>query len=218
MAGAFVCRNGVGPVAYWALDNNCQDLSDNAHHGTDCELRLGRGLLHDSITEEGDPVRVSSSRDLAVAEGRDVSISMWLRFDSERPNDAGIIGRYQNDNPANSQFLVGLNGRRLWVLSDGTVAAVTYTFPEAVRLRDWHHLVITYQGTFCIPAGCSVAIRLDGEEVHRSFMRLNESVSSRLPLEFAGQGHRQLHGSIDELAFYPFALSSEETDLLRALD
>ena len=209
-SGIAVCRNGQGPAALWDFSDGYRDSSGNDRHASIGALeRLGTGYIGNGIASSGDTAHVPPHSSLDIRANRPGTIVFWYRRPAnDSARDEAFLARYQDMDPDNSHYFIGWLGasRRIWVLGDGRNGGIRYDVPNGVDLTGWHHVAIVLRGE-------NSQIYFDGEVRVAGNVNLSPQSSNRL-IELGGGLGRLYHGSLDEVAIYPFGLTAQEIDRL----
>lgn len=206
-------------VSYWAMDEgegtdvyDSVGTNDGTIHRADWTGGIaGAGLYFDRGRRY---VRISDTDDsLDVYEGEDFSVSLWFRIAGRGSAGANLLNKRQNEGDCRGYGIWYENRssnpdyhklKALLALGDSH-ALVT----SATNVDDdaWHHMVFMRQGN-------AVRLYIDGVmEDEWAQAGFDADISNSNPLimgSFHTLAHHHYHGLLDEVAFYPTALTDAE--------
>jgi hypothetical protein len=211
-------------VAHYELDGNFSDISGKFQHGrmvkgdpTFEPGRVGRAVSFDGDSE------VSFGNVGAFDRGDQFSVAAWVRPRGNLPIHAfQKIDDAQRRRGYEWHFTdIALVGIQRWaarltitLASDAPASAIQIRTRERLRLGDWHHVALTYDGS-----GKAAGLRLyvNGAPAVTEVLRdtLNGSIASDASLRLGSAALGQpFVGQIDDLRFYRRALAPEQIDRL----
>jgi mono/diheme cytochrome c family protein len=211
-------------IAHYELDGNFSDMSGRFQHGrmvtgdpTFEPGRVGRAVSFDGDTEV-------SFGDVGAFDRADrFSIAVWVRPRGNLPIHLfqklhAADGRQGYEWRFDDIRLVGIQrwAARLSITmaSDAPAGAIEIRTRERLRLGDWHHVALTYDGS-----GKAAGVRLyvGGAPAEVEVVRdtLSGSMASKSPLRAGSRALGQPYiGQIDDLRFYGRVLPPEQIEEL----
>ncbi|MDG6244240.1 MAG: PKD domain-containing protein [Methanolobus sp.] len=201
------------PVSLWSFNSsNAQDYvgsNDGSRSGAGNGGNFVAGIAgqaYDSNQNQYITVPHSSDLDL-TAEG---SVEAWVYIQNYR-NYAGIVHKgQQNDHSDESYSLqfggpgLGNNKRILFALNDGEFSAISNT---ELATQSWYHVVATWNSTsLIIYINGSIDNSVSGTGIAANPSSGSLQIGSQLP----GGAVYGLHGRLDEVAIYDYALNANE--------
>jgi len=212
---------GDAPVAYWNFDEaggpTAYDSSGNPNDGT---LNAGAtgsnttashmwtpagkfgGCLEFDGTDDYVTIPSVTAWDWATA---NYTIEMWV-YNTENKESTGQgplhIGKMEHDSPSQYwSFGTEVNGVVEFYYWNGAQQRVTGT--TVVPLNTWTHLTMTLSGT-------TISLFIDGVIEKEGIVSGTPGTDGSMPLIFGANNNHYFNGSIDEVAIYNRALSTDE--------
>jgi mono/diheme cytochrome c family protein len=214
--------DGAGLAAHYELDGNFSDISGRYQHGrtiagepTFDGGRVGRAASFDGDTEVSFGNVGGFERDEAF------TLAVWVRGRGNLPmNGFQKLASADQRRGYEWQFddivLVDIQkwAARLTVriASDPAASAIEVRTRERLRLGDWYHVAVTYDGSG--KAG-GVTMYLNGERLGLEVVRdtLRGPVNSDAPLRLGSKGlGKPFVGQIDDLRLYTRALTLAQVE------
>jgi hypothetical protein len=211
-------------VAHYELDGSFSDISGKFQHGrmvtgdpTFDPGRVGRAVSFDGDSE------VSFGNVGAFDRGDPFSVAAWVRPRGNLPIHAlqkidDAQRRRGFEWHFNDITLVGIQrwAARLTITmaSDAPSAGIQIRTRERLRLGDWHHLAMTYDGS---GNAAGLQLYVNGAPAATEVLRdtLSGSIVSDAPLRLGSAALGQpFVGQVDDLRLYRRALAPEQIDRL----
>jgi hypothetical protein len=209
-----------GLVAQYELDGNFSDISGRYQHGRTVRGdptfdigQIGRAVSFDGDTE----VSFGDVGGFDRADG--FSLAVWLRGRGNQP--MAVLQKLDDEQPRRGyEWLlddIALVGIQRWaarltirLASDAAGSAIQIRSRERLRLGDWHHIVLTYDGS-----GRAAGLHLyaSGERLDTEIVRdaLDGSFKTAAPLRVGSKAlGKPYTGQIDDLRLYDRALTPEQ--------
>lgn len=211
-------------VGYWKLDNNSNDASGNAHHGSDTSitytggngiLNQGAGLVHASSSY------ISVTDASALKPTGDFSVNMWIKtsYSTNLGNNINLFQSYsQNSIVSGIQIdLQTSDFKPRFVSGSGANNTLGSGYQQVVgntALNDgnWHMYTFVYNGLTLsiyrdgasVPDN-SVAWSTDPGYAGTNYVAIGIQNNAGTPSSLTG-----FEGSIDEVGYWGKALSATE--------
>ena len=220
--GKVVPTHADGLVAHYELDGNFSDISGRYQHGRTVkgDPTFGAGPVGKSVSFDGD-TEVSFGSVGAFDTTDPFSIAVWLKGQGSLP--MAVFQKVDRHRRGQEWLLddIVLVGIQKWaarltitLASDSPANAIEVRTRERLRLDDWHHVTLTYDGT-----GKAAGLRLyrNGKPLATEVVRdsLTGSMKSSANLEL---GNKELgkpfRGQVDDLRLYSRALPLEQIEQL----
>jgi len=212
-----------GLVAHYELDGSFSDISGRFQHGRmvtgDPTFETGR--ISRAASFDGDTEVIFGNIDVDTS--RHLSMALWMRPRAKRPINAfqkladpdrrrGFEWRFDD---------IGLAGIQKWaarltiaLVSDAPVGAIEIRTRERLRLGDWHHIAVTYDGS-----GKAAGLRVYVGGVLADTEVLKDSLAGPIatdaPLRLGNRAMGPAFvGEIDDLRFYDRVLAPDRIERL----
>jgi hypothetical protein len=209
-----------GLVAHYELDASFSDISGRYRHGRTIlgEPTFEPGQVGRAATFDGD-TEVSFSRDVLAGASDAFSVAAWIRPRGNQP-----IHVFQKKGDAGERpgfewllddlVLVDIQkwAARLTISLTSQSGAIQIRSRERLRLGDWYHIALTYDGA---GKAAGVGLYVDGKRVEVDVLR--DRLAGSIRAEGAVRvGSRTLGkpyvGQLDDLRFYERPLGAREVE------
>jgi mono/diheme cytochrome c family protein len=214
--------DGAGLQAHYELDGNFSDISGRYQHGrtiagepTFDGGRVGRAASFDGDTEVSFGNVGSFERDEAF------SLAAWLRgrgnlpmagFQKIESGDRRRGYEWQFDDIVLVDIQKWAARLNIRIASDSPDSAIEVRTRERLRLGDWYHVALTYDGS---GKAAGVNFYLDGERLAVDVVRdtLRGSIKTDAPLRVGSKAIGKPYvGQIDDLRLYNRALTPQQVE------
>jgi hypothetical protein len=224
VSAAYTPAETAGLTAHYELDGSFSDISGRYQHGrtvtgdpTFDPGQIGRAASFDGDTE------VSFGNVGGFDRGDEFSMAVWFRGRGNQPMSAfQKLG--DRDQRRGYEWLlddVVLVGIQRWAArltitlqSDAPGDAIQIRARERLRLGDWYHLALTYDGS---GKAAGLSLYVDGKRAEVDVVRdrLTGSIATDAPLRLGSRTNvGPFVGQIDDLRFYNRKLTPDQIDQL----
>jgi hypothetical protein len=224
VSAAFTPAETAGLTAHYELDGSFSDISGRYQHGrtvagdpTFDPGQIGRAVSFDGDTE------VSFGNVGSFDRGDEFSMAVWVKGRGNQPMSAfQKLG--DGDQRRGYEWIlddVVLAGIQKWAArltitlqSDSPANAIQIRTRERLRLGDWYHVALTYDGS---SKAAGLLLYVDGKrfEVEVVRDRLTGPIATDAPLRLGSRARGgPFVGQIDDLRFYNRKLTPEQIEQL----
>lgn len=195
------------PIAYWRMDE-FQGASvgiDETGNGHDLSYPLSVSA-DSSVLIEGRSRKLSAhpirAADDSAWDLQQFTLETWFKSKKTDSDAAFLIAHSASGSPYNWGLYESTSGRySLYVRINGTVQVIGFE-RELAPVNQWHHLVGTYDGV-------TLKLYLNGRQVVER--QISGTVSQNAgTIDLGEWSGGRFDGSIDEVAIYNYALSSQQ--------
>ncbi len=212
--------DAAGLLAHYELDGNFSDISGRYQHGRTItgEPTFDSGQVGKAASFDGD-TEVSFGNVGAFERDEAFSLAVWLKGRGNLPM-AGFQKLESADRRRGYEWRfddVALVGIQRWaarlsvrIASDSPGSAIEIRSRERLRLGDWYHVALTYDGS---GKAAGVAMYLNGEPLGIEVVRdaLGGSIKTDAPLRIGSKSlGKPFVGQIDDLRLYGRALDPQQ--------
>lgn len=219
-----VPRETAALDAHYELDGSFSDLSGRYQHGRTIvgDPTFGAGKIGRAVSFDGD-TEVSFGNVGAFDRSDTFSLAVWLRAQGNLP--IAVFQKLDARQPRRGyEWMlddVALVGIQRWAArltitleSDAPASAIQIRTRERLRLGDWYHVALTYDGS-----GKASGLRLyvDGKLFETDAVRdtLAGSIATDAPLRLGSKAlGKPFLGQIDDLRLYRRTLTPEQIEQL----
>jgi len=210
----------AGLLAHYELDGNFSDISGRYQHGRTIagEPTFDGGQVGKAASFDGD-TEVSFGNVGPFDRGDPFSLAVWLKGRGNLPM-TGFQKIEGPDRRRGYEWLfddVTLVGIQKWaarltirIASDSPDSAIEVRTRERLKLGDWYHVALTYDGS---GKAAGVALYLSGERLNTEVVRdsLSGAIRTDAPLRLGSKGlGKPFVGQIDDLRLYSRALTPQQ--------
>jgi hypothetical protein len=213
-----------GLSAHYELDGNLSDISGRYHHGrtVNGDPTFDAGQVGKAVTFDGD-TEVSFGNVGAFDRADPFSLAVWLRGRGNLPMN--VFQKVDEDQPhrgytwlLDDLVLVGIQrwAARLTITlsSDSATTGLQIRTRQRLRLGDWHHVALTYDGS---GRAAGLHLYVNGERFETDVVRdrLAGSVTTAAALRVGSRTlGKPFVGQIDDLRLYNRALTPKQVEQL----
>jgi hypothetical protein len=213
-----------GPIAHYELDGNFSDISGRYQHGRTVtgDPTFDAGRIGNAVSFDGD-TEVSFGNVGAFDRGDAFSLAVWLRGRGSLP--MAVFQKLEGEPRRRGyEWLlddVALVGIQKWaarltitLAADSATSAIRIRTRERLKLGEWHHLALTYDGS---GRAAGLALYVNGERADTEIVQdtlagsIRTDAALRLGSKALGVPFR---GQIDDLRLYGRALTPAEVEHL----
>jgi uncharacterized protein DUF1553/uncharacterized protein DUF1549/concanavalin A-like lectin/glucanase superfamily protein/cytochrome c len=212
----------TGLTAHYELDGNFSDISGHYRHGRSVvgEPTFGAGQVGRAVAFDGD-TEVNFGNVARFDRGDPFSLAVWLKGQGNLP-----ISVFQKLDTADSRHGfewmlddIALVGIQRWaarlsvrISGDSPNQAIEVRTRERLRLGDWYHVALTYNGS---GKAAGVALYLNGVRLETDITddALNGSCASDAPLRVGSKTlGKPFIGQLDDLRLYDRVLTPQQVE------
>ena len=212
----------AGPVAHYELDGNFSDISGRYQHGKTIvgEPTFDAGQVGRAVSFDGD-TEVSFGNVGAFDRAEPFSLAVWLKGRGNLP--MAVFQKIEgSDHRRGYEWQlddIALVGIQTWaarlsvrIAGDSPDDAIEIRTRERLRLGDWYHVALIYDGTGNA-GGLALylnGVRLDVDVVHDA---LKGAFATTAPLRVGSKTlGKPFVGQLDDLRLYNRALTREQVE------
>jgi len=197
----------VNLVSYWNLDANYNDVL-GINNGTPTGTNNATGISSGAMRFDGVDDYISATDDNSLDITSEITLSAWI-YPLELANSQVIIQKGDGDVSYNYYMRASSDGSLKFISSGG---ASNDSSAGLISANQWHHAVITFDGT-------NVRYYVDGAFDSSDGAAWGSANANPLYIgwDAFGAGSNYFNGSIDEVLIYNKTLSAAEVqDLYKA--
>ena len=213
-----------GLTAHYELDGSFSDISGRYQHGRTIvgDPTFGAGKIGRAVSFDGD-TEVSFGNVGAFDRSDPFSLAVWLRG-TRQPADGRVPETGRTQSARGYEWVLDdivLAGIQRWaarltitLASDGPGGAIQIRTRERIRLGDWYHVALTYDGS---GKAAGLVLYVDGKAFATDVVRdaLAGSIATDAPLRIGSKTlGKPFVGQIDDLRLYSRALTAEQVEQL----
>ena len=212
----------TGLIAHYELDGNFSDISGRYRHGRTVagEPTFGAGQVGRAVSFDGD-TEVSFGDVGRFDRGDAFSLAVWLKGQGNLP--ISVFQKIDRDDaPHGFEWKlddIALVGIQRWaarltvrIAGDSPHQAIEIRTRERLRLGDWYHVALTYNGS---GKAAGVALYLNGVRLDTDVVRdaLNGTCATDAPLRVGSKTlGKPFVGQLDDLRLYNRELTPQQVE------